>query len=122
MSRAFVSQLRFVDYQVDMLSCCMQQRSSKPTIPAVAYLTPDQQRDERAASLVYLRQISAPSLLPDDGGLTFQCYSSEALEDDPAPVQYTITILFNGAATCKCQDFQKHGGASPKVGDLADRR
>ncbi|KAF7362702.1 hypothetical protein MVEN_00619500 [Mycena venus] len=89
----------------------LQQRFSRPTIPAVAYLTPDQQRDERAASLVRHRQISAPSLLPDDNGLTFQCYSSEALEVDQTPAQYTITILFNGAATCKCQDFQKHGGA-----------
>jgi hypothetical protein len=82
-----------------------------PAIPSIAYMTPDQERHQRAATIIDQRQISAPTLLADKSGLVFTCYSSEALEVDSNPVQYTITILFSGVATCKCLDFRKHGGA-----------
>ncbi|KAJ7015879.1 hypothetical protein C8F04DRAFT_1363278 [Mycena alexandri] len=66
---------------------------------------------QRAIELVNLRQISMPIFLPDGSGLSFTCYSSEALEVESQPLQYTITILFNGVATCQCTDFRKYGGA-----------
>ncbi|KAJ6582512.1 hypothetical protein DFH09DRAFT_1360400 [Mycena vulgaris] len=86
-------------------------RHQKPAIPSVAYLPRDRERDGRAATIVIQHQISTPTLLLDNSGVTFTCYSSEALDVESDPVQYTITVLFNGVATCKCTDFRKHGGA-----------
>ncbi|KAJ6631091.1 hypothetical protein B0H10DRAFT_1938641 [Mycena sp. CBHHK59/15] len=86
----------------------LQHQSSghhQPAIPSVVYLAPDQQCYERAVTIVNQRQIGSPTLLPDNTSLTFTCYSSEALEVESDPVQYTIMILFNGVATCKCTDF-----------------
>ncbi|KAJ7748264.1 hypothetical protein DFH07DRAFT_1036583 [Mycena maculata] len=43
--------------------------------------------------------------------LVFTCYSSEALEIEIDPVQYTISLTFDGVATCTCRDFEQNGGA-----------
>ncbi|KAJ7237959.1 hypothetical protein C8J57DRAFT_1246702 [Mycena rebaudengoi] len=85
------------------------------TVPKVAYLIPDQGRDERANLIIDHRQIGAPILLPDNSGFIFTCYSSEALEVDTNPVQYTINVLFNGVVKCTCPDFSNHGGACKHI-------
>ncbi|KAJ7768826.1 hypothetical protein B0H16DRAFT_1780867 [Mycena metata] len=89
----------------------VRSHASKPTTPRIAYLLGNDARQQRATDLVNLRQIGMPTFLLDGSGLSFTCYSSEALEVESQPLQYTITILFTGVATCNCTDFRKHGGA-----------
>ncbi|KAJ6573241.1 hypothetical protein B0H10DRAFT_2349038 [Mycena sp. CBHHK59/15] len=94
-----------------------QKRGPKapPPVPKIAYLVPDADRDERARDLVANRQISAPTLLPANAGLTVTSYSSRALSIETTPTIYTIQIGFNGAVTCKCADFQERGGACKHI-------
>jgi hypothetical protein len=59
--------------------------------------------------------MGAPTFIPDSNTLVFTCFSSEALEGELNPVQYTITICFDGVATCKCPDFERNGGACKHI-------
>ncbi|KAJ6623738.1 hypothetical protein B0H10DRAFT_2213411 [Mycena sp. CBHHK59/15] len=89
--------------------------SGRQIIPKIAYLLPDVQRDERARDLLTAGQIGVPAFVPDPNTLVFTCYSSQALEIERAPIQYTISVGFDGVVTCTCPDFEKHGGACKHI-------
>ncbi|KAJ7218162.1 hypothetical protein C8J57DRAFT_1537513 [Mycena rebaudengoi] len=84
-------------------------------IPKIAYLVPDAECDSRGRELVMNRQISTPTPMPDNAGLTLTSFSSQALSIDIDPVTYTIRIGFNGAVSCQCPDFQDRGGACKHI-------
>ncbi|KAF7361089.1 hypothetical protein MSAN_01140100 [Mycena sanguinolenta] len=86
-----------------------------PTVPKVAYLVLDEKRDERARELLYHRQISTPTVLPGNVGLTLTSYSSRALSIDVQPTTYTIRLGFNGVVCCDCPDFEEQGGACKHI-------
>ncbi|KAJ7753947.1 hypothetical protein DFH07DRAFT_960018 [Mycena maculata] len=77
-----------------------QGRGSKPVpaVPKIAYLLPDNARDERG-------QV----------GLTLTSYSSRALAIDTEATIYTIRLGFNGIATCICHDFVDRGEACKHI-------
>ncbi|KAJ6610917.1 hypothetical protein B0H10DRAFT_2224618 [Mycena sp. CBHHK59/15] len=91
------------------------QSSGRHIIPKIAYLLPDVQRDESARDLLTAGQIGVPAFVPDPNTLIFTCYSSQALEIERAPIQYTISVGFDGVVTCTCPDFEKHGGACKHI-------
>ena len=86
-----------------------------PTIPRVAYLVPDAEREARAQDLMSWNQLSAPQVLPGNIGLAFTVYSSCALHGAVNPVIYTIRVGFNGVITCTCPDFVERGGACKHI-------
>ncbi|KAJ7845401.1 hypothetical protein B0H14DRAFT_3683866 [Mycena olivaceomarginata] len=86
-----------------------------PAVPKVAYLVPDEKRDARAQELLSHRQISAPTVLSGNVGLTLTSYSSRALSFETTPTTYTIRLGFSGVVCCDCQDFKHHGGACKHI-------
>jgi hypothetical protein len=86
-----------------------------PTIPKIAYLVPDPQRDARGKEMVANGQISTPVLLPGNVGMTLTSYSSNSLAVDTHPTLYTIRIGFNGVVSCICKDFTRQGGACKHI-------
>jgi hypothetical protein len=86
-----------------------------PAVPKVAYLMPDEKRDARAQELLSHRQISAPTVLSGNVGLTLTSYSSRALSFETTPTTYTIRLGFSGVVCCDCQDFKHHGGACKHI-------
>ena len=82
---------------------------SRPIMPIIAYLCPDDSRDAAAAQLLGNNQIEIPSL--DPLGLTFICHSSLALDFEKNPVSYKVKLGLDQSASCECQDFVMRGGA-----------
>ncbi|KAJ7737608.1 hypothetical protein DFH07DRAFT_966425 [Mycena maculata] len=69
-----------------------------PGVPKIAYLLPDNARNERG-------QV----------GLTLTSYSSRTLAIDTEATIYTIRFGFNGITTCTCRDFVDQGGACKHI-------
>jgi len=86
---------------------------SAPINPTIAYLCPDESRDEAAAQLLGNNQIEIPSL--DALGLVFICHSSFALDFEKNPVSYNVRLGFDQSASCECLDFVKRGGACKHI-------
>jgi len=86
---------------------------SGPVVPTIAYLVPNENRDLAAAEMLVNNQIEIPSFF--ETGLTFVCHSSLALAFENNPVSYTVTLGFDGSATCKCLDFITRGGACKHI-------
>jgi len=86
---------------------------SGPAVPTIAYQVPDENRDLAAAEMLANNQIEIPSL--SETGLTFVCHSSLALAFENNPTSYTVTLGFDGSATCECLDFVTRGGACKHI-------
>jgi hypothetical protein len=86
-------------------------------IPKIAYIlpAPDAGRTERAHALLAAGQIGVPTQPEGTTRLVFACYSSQALQVETQPTQYTISIAFDGVATCTCPDFEQNGGACKHI-------
>lgn len=92
--------------------------ASEPSIPApptLAYLAPNEARDNAAKALLDRKQVGAPSFDLNTKRLTFQCYSAGALSVDKTPIVYDINVDIGGATTCTCPDFQHRGGACKHI-------
>ncbi|EJD49181.1 hypothetical protein AURDEDRAFT_122343 [Auricularia subglabra TFB-10046 SS5] len=81
----------------------------------VAFLTPDQSRDDAAQKLLEHRQISAPSISEDWAQFGFSCYSSLAVTAESTPVLYNIQLHTAGVAACTCKDWTHRGGACKHI-------
>ncbi|KAJ7936975.1 hypothetical protein B0H13DRAFT_2431003 [Mycena leptocephala] len=113
--RLYQKQQLRIDAQIRQLpggANLLKNRSSgRQILPKIAYLLTDAQRDERARELLAAGQLSAPTFVPE----TSTCYSSLALEHECEPVKYTISMGLDGVVTCKCLDFERHGGACKHI-------
>ncbi|KAF9030850.1 hypothetical protein BDZ89DRAFT_1112078 [Hymenopellis radicata] len=92
-----------------------EKQTGRPSNQPLMFLAVDEGRDKLARELVLHKQISAPTLLPGETGLSFTCYSSVATELDEEPVIYTILLSFNGLGSCSCPDFSYRGGACKHI-------
>ena len=79
------------------------------TIAPMAYIVPDEVRDDAATQMLLNKQISVPHL--GSNGLTFKCFSSLAIPFEKQPISYEIFLGLNGTADCSCKDFCRSGGA-----------
>ncbi|KAJ7880819.1 hypothetical protein B0H13DRAFT_2541220, partial [Mycena leptocephala] len=117
--RLYQKQQLRIDAQIRQLpggANLLKNRSSgRQILPKIAYLLPDAQRDERARELLAAGQLSAPTFVPETSTFLFTCYSSLALEHEREPVKYTISMGLDGVVTCKCLDFERHGGACKHI-------
>lgn len=84
-------------------------------LPPVAYLVPNESRDQAAAQLLQENQMSVPSIDPRTRNFLFSCYSSLATVYDPNPTLYNIAIATEGNAGCDCLDFTQRGGACKHI-------
>ncbi|KAJ7922111.1 hypothetical protein B0H13DRAFT_2412246 [Mycena leptocephala] len=117
--RLYQKQQLRIDAQIRQLpggANLLKNRSSgRQILPKIAYLLPDAQRDERTRELLAAGQLSAPTFVPETSTFLFTCYSSLALEHEREPVKYTISMGLDGVVTCKCLDFERHGGACKHI-------
>jgi len=111
-TRIWEAQMRTIPGGASLLKD-MLASGSAPAVPTIAYLVPDESRDQAAAEILGNNQIEIPSFT--DTGLTFVCHSSLALAFENNPVSYMITLGFDGSATCECLDFVKKGGACKHI-------
>ncbi|KAJ7704282.1 hypothetical protein B0H14DRAFT_3646774, partial [Mycena olivaceomarginata] len=116
--RLYQEQEQRIATQVSLLpggANLLRNRSMGKQIPKIAYLQPDALRDQRAEALLAAGQVGVPEFHQATNTLVFTCLSSEALDIESAPVKYTISLCFDGVATCICADIEKHGGACKHI-------
>ncbi|KAF7790324.1 hypothetical protein EIP86_001278 [Pleurotus ostreatoroseus] len=87
--------------------------SSKTSVSPlpVAYLVPDESRDNAAQDLLKNRQLGLPTVNTERMSLDFECYSSIATVHDTCPTKYQLHLTLTGRGSCTCPDFQLRGGA-----------
>ncbi|KAJ6537086.1 hypothetical protein B0H19DRAFT_1213716 [Mycena capillaripes] len=89
--------------------------TGRQTIPKIAYLVPDKDREQPAQALFSAGQVGVPEFQPGTNTFVFTCLSAEVLEIETAPVKYTVTAGVDGVVTCMCPDFEKQGGACKHI-------
>ncbi|KAJ7831183.1 hypothetical protein B0H13DRAFT_2432002 [Mycena leptocephala] len=81
--------------------------AGRQIIPKIAYQLPDEDRDLRAQKIFDAGQVGVPTFEPTTNAFVFPCLSTEALEIEATPVQYTVRVGIDGVVTCTCLDFEK---------------
>ncbi|KAJ6596735.1 hypothetical protein B0H10DRAFT_1959950 [Mycena sp. CBHHK59/15] len=70
-----------------------QRKLVASAVPKIAYLLPDVECDACGLDLVLNRQISAPTAMPGNAGLTLTAFSAQALSIDADPITYNVQAL-----------------------------
>jgi len=83
-----------------------------PFIP-ICWLEADAARDEQAALIFENKQVGYPE--HQVGGISLNCFSSQAIPHDKNPITYKISIIWAGTASCSCLDYQHRGGACKHI-------